>query len=169
MEPARGNSPEEVLQTLATLPPSSQQVALFEQRSKLQKVNSKIGAKRAYECLSFSSFSTKLRIRRHIRRFKTLRDPFLFTYSLEPPDLFFGFLTFSTCFDDFLTVLTVRKGHEATARSENHLGADGRISKKDIVENGNQQRGLLIPARSAFFFHYLHFYQESLNTRKSLE
>jgi hypothetical protein len=50
----------------------------------------------------------------------------------------------------YIDITSPRKSVETTARSENHLGTVGGISKKDIVEDGNQQSGLLIAAHSVF-------------------
>jgi len=50
----------------------------------------------------------------------------------------------------YIGYTSLRKSHETAARSENHLGTVGGISREDIVENGNQQSGLLIAAHSVF-------------------
>ena len=47
------------------------------------------------------------------------------------------------------------KSHETAARSEDHSGTVGGISKKDIVEEGDKKGGLLIAAHSFFLINYV--------------
>jgi hypothetical protein len=54
------------------------------------------------------------------------------------------------CRQDIHRYTSPRKSHETTALSEDQLGTVGGISKKDIVEDGNQQSGLLVAAYSVF-------------------